>query len=1088
MSGQVLSCPQCQARLRLGAEQATGVKVRCPKCQTVFRCPLSSASVENQVREKPPQPVPQIKKIPKDEMDFSKAKKRSRSVAIRSRKIEIGILLLVTGLILGGVAYYIWMLDPPKNTLARRPVAQRPPIVANDNPALNRPPDRSPRPVVEAANALQPANNAEIPANQGEELPIQTIVHLLVPKEKAHGPAVVVLEKPSEPGPFRTQFRGVLARELVRQAFGISVRDELGLATRDLGLGETYPAPVDYRSSGDFALKISFFKDKPLAITLEKKTGDQWARVYKKEIPVAPPESMDYLKLTSDLEELARQEWPGVLTKQGFPSQQKPAKSDDKADAVTSRLLDSMNYFAQFAALRAVQEAIRRHGESPWLEGDLVRGYAQLGRLLRFHWNAAYKVCHARSLLYAARLSAKNPASPWGAWHRAYAAGLSGFPNAALADLATAAAAEKNFTPKVPPPDWIPIVDAFCRSDKKSLSAMKAPLARFLGLPWQRVQAGDAKALLAIQKFLVENPDCYTVWDGLCNTDLLNVQHQATVAPLALMTSNLPARILEIQGLPAEVERVVSGNANFGLAEESLLLRSLENAAALERDAGELAWSALAGLIRDTRFAQVFKRLDFLQRRLAAPVHDEFVELRPLVAEHPLLPFLERLSISQVAEIAGARRKVVAAIDPAQFTPLFSLIVGELDNADVNRKWGSVLLHTHCDETTSDLTALILYPFSRQKAPYARRLRKIDAHSTLALVTLIGTDWKEVANEAAGWEQTYGDKLDILDMLGRRYLAMARFADAERCFRKCLAISPDMKGYFALADCYKKQNKDALWLDAMKEVLKLPNLGLEQAQVRVTIANFYMAKKEYDKALPFANEAAQSWAEWAMRSASLCHEKLERWQESEMWAQRISDRYAGVSREWYHWCLRTGRGKLMDAALFAQRHPAVTLNVSPVEDLWIQVHLATLNQQPQEVLAVFDKNKVLTKQAPQWYLFVALLSEELHRAADRDQALKNVPADTSAGRLAQMFQERLRKPATPFDKKKVDDWLAKDSQQGAFGCYFLVGRILELTGEQELALSYYQRAINDANINAYIRPLAVQAIRAMGKEPEWRTK
>ena len=428
MSGQVLSCPQCQVRLRIGAEQATGVKVRCPKCQTIFRCPPSSASVENHIWEKPPRPARKVKKIPKDEMDFSQAKKRPRSVAIRSRKIEIGVFLLVTSLILGGVAYYIWMLDPPKQHRLRGApeVAQRPPIVAHNNPAPNRPPERPPNgPAVEAENGLQPANNAELLANQGEELPIQTMVHLLVPKVKTQWPAVVVLEKPLEPGPLRTQFRGILARELVRQAFGISVRDELGLATRDLGLGETYPAPVDYVASGDFALKISFLKDKPLAITLEKKTGDQWALVYKKEIPVAPPESMDYLKLTSDLDELARQEWPGMLTKQGFPSQQTPAKSDDKADAVTGRLLDGMNYFAQFAALRAVHEAIRRHGESPWLEGDLVRGYAQLGRLLRFHWNAAYKVCHARSLLYAARLSAKNPASPWGgAGTRAYALGV----------------------------------------------------------------------------------------------------------------------------------------------------------------------------------------------------------------------------------------------------------------------------------------------------------------------------------------------------------------------------------------------------------------------------------------------------------------------------------------------------------------------------------------------------------------------------------------------------------------------------------------------------------------------------------------
>ena len=66
------------------------------------------------------------------------------------------------------------------------------------------------------------------------EAPIETTLHLLVPREKRQRRAVLVMDKPVERGPIRDQFRGILARELVRQAFALCVREELGLRTRDL--------------------------------------------------------------------------------------------------------------------------------------------------------------------------------------------------------------------------------------------------------------------------------------------------------------------------------------------------------------------------------------------------------------------------------------------------------------------------------------------------------------------------------------------------------------------------------------------------------------------------------------------------------------------------------------------------------------------------------------------------------------------------------------------------------------------------------------------------------------------------------------
>ena len=74
-----------------------------------------------------------------------------------------------------------------------------------------------------------------------------------------------------------------------------------------------------------------------------------------------------------------------------------------------------------------LHEAIRKDGESEARLGVLVRGYAHLGQLTRYHWSIEHQVFIARSLLYAARMVKNNPTSPIPLWHRAYAMALAGF-------------------------------------------------------------------------------------------------------------------------------------------------------------------------------------------------------------------------------------------------------------------------------------------------------------------------------------------------------------------------------------------------------------------------------------------------------------------------------------------------------------------------------------------------------------------------------------------------------------------------------------------------------------------------------------
>jgi len=75
-----------------------------------------------------------------------------------------------------------------------------------------------------------------------------------------------------------------------------------------------------------------------------------------------------------------------------------------------------------------------------------------------------------------------------------------------------------------------------------------------------------------------------------------------------------------------------------------------------------------------------------------------------------------------------------------------------------------------------------------------------------------------------------------------------------------------------------------------------------------------MSKKDFKRAQPYADAAAQTWAEWAMVCATNCHEGIGHWEQAETWAQRVSERYGPRATSfWFFWCKRTGKGNVQAA-------------------------------------------------------------------------------------------------------------------------------------------------------------------------------
>jgi HEAT repeat protein/tetratricopeptide (TPR) repeat protein len=914
------------------------------------------------------------------------------------------------------------------------------------------------------------------------ELPIQCPVRLLVAKDNAALPSVAVFDLVKEPGPIRPKTpRSILARELIRQALVITLREELGIAVRDLSLQETFPPDPKYVVKSELLLTCFFPAGKKAEVALATRSGEKPEVLWKKDIPLYANGVMDYLGLTIELELLSRQQWPKVLEQAGF-GKPRPGKMSavTKQDGPIDNL-DSLSFFAQFAALRDRHTAIHDKGESPGLLGDLVRGYANLGLLAEFHWNANHKIYKARALLYAQRLLAREPQSSWGLWHRAYAAALTGREDSAIADLAAADKLARDAVAKdaAPRPAWVDMVDAYGRGQMLRLKvlAKSQPLAGLL--QFRRIAEGGSstRILEYATDFLKENPECFSAWDVLSALPDLGILHSATTAGPALLTENIAKRLQACPDLPDSVANLLQGKLKDP-AQEKKALDSMVAASLLGKDENSLTWSSLAGTVRNTRFVQVMRRLEFMRNRWSVPTEQYFQEIEPWIIDHPIYLYLKLFARVDQAKNQEMMIALNVAVDWSvqDFTPTIRLM-GYLDRVEKDR--GKNLIRAHQDDTSRDLNTTINWSLGENRARWIQQLCRVSPHSVRGPVWMINEDWDNAQLNADAWERT--DNPDILAALARRYASMKdKRNEAERCLLKTIELAPDTWAFNALAGIYKERKQDDKWLATMEAFLKLPSLGLDHARAQVTIANHYKNKGELEKAVKYAEEAAQSGASFALQTASICNEAVKNFEKAEMYMRAISERYPEEGDKWFLWCQRWRKGDLKTAAELAEKS-MVQRGINSEQVLWIKSLNALWDRKWQAALNAYQGLLQRTK-GSQHLLFIALIAEEMKNTELRDASLKQIPGNLKEAKLAGFFQEAWKEKKPKLNLPAIDQILAAEAPDFRSNGNYLVGWFLEMQGQKDQAMVYYERCANGQSLRPYVRTLAFVRMKENGQE------
>ena len=353
--------------------------------------------------------------------------------------------------------------------------------------------------------------------------------------------------------------QGILIKELFRQAFLLSAREEAGLLTRDAWLGDAMP-----EEAVNEPISIVPNPGRPNKLTFE--VGKNAGRKRIAVVELETYNKVSYKDLMEKTEELSRAKFPAVLKNGGYVIGPKKPQCDEKIPPEIEKLLGEMNFISQYSAVRQLHELMRTRGESPFLQGGLVRGYANLGLLSDYNWHPAYKVFFARSMLYAQRMVAQGVQRRWARWHRAYAFALTGLQKFAMKDLDEAerggAIRSAKNAGDFDKPYWVDLISAFCRYDTKSLtpdwnSHEKAELTGLLQCVANEWAMNDGLLITQSLEVLEKTPECYRLYNVVSRFGGVSVGHSSTSVCFQVFREKSYQRFGQIPGMLEAVRRVI---------------------------------------------------------------------------------------------------------------------------------------------------------------------------------------------------------------------------------------------------------------------------------------------------------------------------------------------------------------------------------------------------------------------------------------------------------------------------------------------------------------------------------------------------
>lgn len=482
------------------------------------------------------------------------------------------------------------------------------------------------------------------------------------------------------------------------------------------------------------------------------------------------------------------------------------------------------------------------------------------------------------------------------------------------------------------------------------------------------------------------------------------------------------------------------------------------------------SWRVLGRMLEETEFIQLWRRGYFMRFQWSVP-NDEFIDAVAGVARgHRLRPLIETLS-SDAARQLAATDALIARLELEElgYDEQRALVQA------IGRQWQSRSAQQyveaerrpalHMDDVYRDLLKRMESEQWRSSGNLVERLSKVSSRSPDAVAAQIRQ--LRFGNDLATLEQKFGAEFADTPQFWKALSQIALSPeDRKTVYRRYIALSPDAWAYRALANQLKGEGKMDEWKATLDDCLKQPAFGLEHAQLQVEIANYFMQSGDYERARPYAADAAETWAEWAILCAIHCYQGLGDYEHEGIWRARIVERYPKLPYwiDYYVWTRVTGLGD--SAEVLKTLRPMVAALPESTRGSRLGMFYQLIKQ-PRRALAAYqeaDRGAQDARGVCFDDLWTAALAQELGETQQRDAALARVakaqdPAVSQYRKLAEWLAALVAlERGAPPDLAAVRAIVAAAGPNDRPTLNAFIGRFLDLCGQQEPASDFYREA------------------------------
>jgi len=889
----------------------------------------------------------------------------------------------------------------------------------------------------------------------------------------AETPRVLLLESNTpqrielEDGEFSSM--QIMKREMVRQALLIAARHDLGLATRDGTLHE----PLELKDpAAGLRLQLHMLERSHawMRTTIRNEAG---VVVLEFEMPFERRGGRHYENVVTWMEPWSREHASALLREIGFQGEPHGWEDDGPALPEALEALGQINFFSQYHALRLTHRQIAEHGESLDRLSVLIRAYGNLGQLTRFHWNSSFRAYRARALMYAQRVVNRYPEDPHSYWLSAYAWMMFGQHDIALQRLEKAA----ELAGESLPPIWAALMEHVLHFRTQPLMDVAhagredAQLAAFLAFLTVELNGAGSVLLETGKTLLSANPQCYRVVDTMIDEAGVRYNHRLTMHGLQMLGAAAPQHLRAMEGVPPSVSAfVLFGGRGWDAIPLSRVAGLLVDDA-LESTEPDPSWAMLGRLIQETQYRQIQQRLAFMAHQWNVSVDETLAQLCPAVADHRFVAVLDSYAYSWARD----REMMVKLFDEMvvpephywmggmyrQIRPLVMEKHERLGKFYDDQWWNS-------DATYDELAKRIHTHRAEHRLRYARWMREISPHAPIQISTFIRDDWENVQDKIDGWRQTYGHFPSVQSALARKLQDDGRDEEAIEMWERYLQHAHDTNAYGWLAGLYRKRGDHDMWLQTLHRILDGEDYGLSHARTRVVIATNLAADGKPRLGLPYAEDAAQSWAGWAMNAAGYLNDLLGDYERAELWLRRTSERYESSSANWIKWCLRTGKGDVDAARAHFDKYLQSVRGRETYSDWSDMAFVHYMEGRDAQAMEAFARMARIDQNEPFNAIHWAMMADRLNDPDTRDAALLQAAQGSERGRggeervplrqMAQYLHETLRQDGVELNSTRLDEFVDAADLDQQINLNFLAGMFLMQRGQEEEGVERLLRA------------------------------